>query len=76
MPEIASRMHAQAISGVVKKAMDDAGVDYSGIDAIAVTYAPGLIGTLETRRLTETVGVTVWFATTSHSCLPTIKKRL
>ena len=46
VPEIASRMHAQAISGVVKKAMDDAGVDYSGIDAIAVTYAPGLIGAL------------------------------
>ncbi len=46
VPEIASRMHAQAISGVVSKAMSDAGVDYSSIDAIAVTYAPGLIGAL------------------------------
>ncbi len=46
VPEIASRMHAQAISGVVSKAMDDAGAKYSDIDAIAVTYAPGLIGAL------------------------------
>ena len=46
VPEIASRMHAQAITGVVSKAMNDAGVGYSDIDAIAVTYAPGLIGAL------------------------------
>ena len=46
VPEIASRMHAQAISGVVSKAMEDAGVTYSELDAIAVTYAPGLIGAL------------------------------
>lgn len=41
VPEIASRMHAQAISGVVSKAMSDAGVGFGDIDAIAVTYAPG-----------------------------------
>lgn len=46
VPEIASRMHAQAISGVVSKAMSDAGVGYGDIDAVAVTYAPGLIGAL------------------------------
>lgn len=46
VPEIASRMHAQAISGVVAKAMSDADVTYSDLDAIAVTYAPGLIGAL------------------------------
>ncbi len=46
VPEIASRMHAQAITGIVTKAMSDAGVGYSDIDAIAVTYAPGLIGAL------------------------------
>ena len=46
VPEIASRMHAQAISGVVSKAMSDAGVGFGDIDAIAVTYAPGLIGAL------------------------------
>lgn len=46
VPEIASRMHAQAISGVVSKAMNDANLKYSDLDAIAVTYAPGLIGAL------------------------------
>ncbi len=46
VPEIASRMHAQAISGVVSKALGDAGLGYSGLDAVAVTYAPGLIGAL------------------------------
>ncbi len=46
VPEIASRMHAQAISGVVSKVMSDASLTYSDIDAIAVTYAPGLIGAL------------------------------
>ena len=46
VPEIASRMHAQAISGVVLKALNDANLGYSDLDAIAVTYAPGLIGAL------------------------------
>ncbi len=46
VPEIASRMHAQAISGVVSKAMSDANLTYSDLDAVAVTYAPGLIGAL------------------------------
>ncbi len=46
VPEIASRMHAQAISGVVLKALSDANLGYSDLDAIAVTYAPGLIGAL------------------------------
>ena len=46
VPEIASRMHAQAISGVVSKAVSDAGLAYKDLDAIAVTYAPGLIGAL------------------------------
>ncbi len=46
VPEIASRMHAQAISGVVTKAMEDANLSYSDLDALAVTYAPGLIGAL------------------------------
>ncbi|MBQ4626516.1 MAG: tRNA (adenosine(37)-N6)-threonylcarbamoyltransferase complex transferase subunit TsaD [Clostridia bacterium] len=46
VPEIASRMHAQAISGVVSKALTDAGMTYKELDAIAVTYAPGLIGAL------------------------------
>ena len=46
VPEIASRMHAQAISGVVSKALEDAGTDFSDIEAVGVTFAPGLIGAL------------------------------
>ena len=46
VPEIASRRHAEAISGVVRRALDEAGVTMEQIDGIAVTYAPGLIGAL------------------------------
>ncbi len=46
VPEIASRRHAEAISSVVEKALSDAECELSDIDAIAVTYAPGLIGAL------------------------------
>jgi N6-L-threonylcarbamoyladenine synthase len=46
VPEIASRRHCEAIVGVVQKALDDAGTGLDGIDAVAVTYAPGLIGAL------------------------------
>lgn len=46
VPEIASRRHAEAIVPVVKEALDNAGVTINDIDAIAVTYAPGLIGAL------------------------------
>lgn len=46
VPEIASRRHSENISAVVKKALDDAGCTYDDVDAIAVTYAPGLIGAL------------------------------
>lgn len=46
VPEIASRRHAEAISGVCQKALDDAGMTLDDIDAVAVTYAPGLIGAL------------------------------
>lgn len=46
VPEIASRRHTEAICGVVEKALKDASCTLSDIDAIAVTYAPGLIGAL------------------------------
>lgn len=46
VPEIASRRHVEAVSGVVDAALKDAGCQLSDIDAIAVTYAPGLIGAL------------------------------
>lgn len=46
VPEIASRRHTEAISAVCDKAIRDAGITYSDIDAVAVTFAPGLIGAL------------------------------
>lgn len=46
VPEIASRRHCENILGVVSQALDEAGVTLSDIDAVAVTYAPGLIGAL------------------------------
>jgi len=46
VPEIASRRHAEAISQVCEKALSDAGLGYGDIDAVAVTFAPGLIGAL------------------------------
>lgn len=46
VPEIASRRHVEAISGVVKSALAEANCELKDIEAIAVTYAPGLIGAL------------------------------
>ena len=46
VPEIASRRHAEAICAVVDEALKKAGVTIDGIDAVAVTFAPGLIGAL------------------------------
>lgn len=46
VPEIASRRHCENILGVVQKALDDANCTCDDIDAVAVTYAPGLIGAL------------------------------
>ena len=46
VPEIASRRHCENVLGVVRQALRDAEVTLEQIDAIAVTYAPGLIGAL------------------------------
>ncbi len=46
VPEIASRRHAENISAVVDAALKSAGCTLDEIDAIGVTYAPGLIGAL------------------------------
>lgn len=46
VPEIASRMHTEAISSVCAEALEQANCTLENIDAIAVTYAPGLIGAL------------------------------
>lgn len=46
VPEIASRRHIETISEVTQKALNSAKLTLKDIDAIAVTYAPGLIGSL------------------------------
>ena len=46
VPEIASRKHVEAIAALTDKALADAGVGKQDIDAVAVTYGPGLIGAL------------------------------
>ena len=46
VPEIASRNHIQVISRLADLAIKNAGIEKGDIDAVAVTYAPGLIGAL------------------------------
>ena len=44
VPEIASRKHVETIAALTEKALSDAGCTRADIDAVAVSYAPGLIG--------------------------------
>jgi N6-L-threonylcarbamoyladenine synthase len=46
VPEIASRAHLTSIVPVVDRAIEEAGTTLDGIDAVAVTHAPGLVGAL------------------------------
>jgi N6-L-threonylcarbamoyladenine synthase len=46
VPELASRAHMQNIVPVVDRALKEAGCTMDGIDAVAFTQAPGLIGSL------------------------------
>ncbi|MEO6109496.1 MAG: tRNA (adenosine(37)-N6)-threonylcarbamoyltransferase complex transferase subunit TsaD [Candidatus Saccharimonadales bacterium] len=46
VPEIAARSHIEVINPVINQALTDANLTWDDIDAIAVTYAPGLIGSL------------------------------
>lgn len=48
VPEIASRKHTEKITAVVEQALRDADLSANELDAVAVTYAPGLIGALLT----------------------------
>ena len=46
VPEIASRQHVEKINQVIRKALSDADTRLEDLDAIAVTYGPGLVGPL------------------------------
>ena len=46
VPELASRAHMQAILPVIRKALDEVPGGLEGVDAIAVTRGPGLVGSL------------------------------
>ncbi len=46
VPELASRQHVRDICGVVEQALDAAGTTWDGLDAVAVTRGPGLVGSL------------------------------
>ncbi len=46
VPEIASRMHVECVSTVLKTALNEAKIDLKDVDAIAVTKGPGLVGSL------------------------------
>jgi N6-L-threonylcarbamoyladenine synthase len=44
VPEIAARSHVEMIDGVVRRAMAEAGLGYDGLDGVAATAGPGLVG--------------------------------
>ena len=46
VPEVAARNHLEVVNPVVQQALNEANLDWSKIDAIAITYAPGLSGSL------------------------------
>lgn len=60
IPEVAARSHLEAILPVIHKALDDAGLDQSVIDAIAVTHTPGLMGSLMVGTLTARMLAILW----------------
>ena len=44
VPEVAARAHLECVDSIVQGAMDDAGLSYNQLDAVAATGGPGLIG--------------------------------
>ena len=51
VPEIASRKHIEKINQVIEQALSDASVTLDDIDAIGVTYGPGLVGVAEAKAI-------------------------
>lgn len=46
VPEVAARSHIEVVNPVINQALTDANMTWDDIDAVAVTYAPGLVGSL------------------------------
>lgn len=46
VPEVASRKHLELINPVIRESLETAGVSFAELDAVAVTYGPGLVGAL------------------------------
>jgi N6-L-threonylcarbamoyladenine synthase len=46
VPEIAARSHLEALDGIIRRAMEEAGLDFPELDGVAVAGGPGLIGGL------------------------------
>lgn len=46
VPEVASRKHLELLNHVVEEALQEAGLEFGDLDAVAVTYGPGLVGAL------------------------------
>ena len=60
IPEVAARSHLEAILPVIHQALNDAGLTKEGIDAIAVTHTPGLLGSLLIGTLTARMLAILW----------------
>lgn len=71
MPEIAARSHIEAINPVINEALEQADCTWDDIDAIVVTYAPGLIGSL----LVGTLAARTLAITHKKPCTPCIMWR-
>jgi N6-L-threonylcarbamoyladenine synthase len=76
VPEIAARSHVEMIAGVTRRAMAEAGLGYDGLDGIAATAGPGLVGgvmvglafgkAVRWRAACRSSGSTIWRATRSR----------
>jgi N6-L-threonylcarbamoyladenine synthase len=65
VPEIASREHVAAFPVVVRRAVEEAGIEWGQIDAVAVTHGPGLVSSLlvglsGARALAQALGKPAW----------------
>ncbi len=68
VPEIASRRHAEYISATVQQALQDANMAIADVDAVAVTFAPGLIGAVLVGSTLPQRGLAYGLARASRWC--------